>query len=350
MHCFAPLLLAFALGSATQDIPLVDPAPRALVLEYHDGVRVTRLLRPRGAMWTPAVRTIPGADTARDGQRLAALHLSHVVNGEGVTVTVGLAYGQPSRTPVLVATVKVAPGKPAVVDALRGFGVEPITLSIGTIAASMPYAPAVSSPSSVLEAHAEPVAANVPSYRIVLTNRSPTPLMSLRFEGYRGDKIAISGIKRDERNFPFVEAGRERTWVLDVPARRNPEGDGSASWEGLDRVVITYVKWADGLIEGRAPAGDPDRAFCTSRERYISRLLDMLRGTPLRSADELVSMLNSLQTSDAPARQVEEMLVRDLEIFHKGERAIRPDAFAAWMGNAIRELEQWRDRLRSQLR
>lgn len=117
------------------------------------------------------MRRIPDADTARDGKPLAALHLSHVVSGDEVTVTVGLAYGQPSNTPVLVTTVKVAPGEPAVVDALRAFGVEPLTLSIGTTAASMPYPPVVSSPSSVLEAHAELVAAKVPSYRIVLTNR-----------------------------------------------------------------------------------------------------------------------------------------------------------------------------------
>jgi hypothetical protein len=349
MHCVAPLLLAFLTASAVQDLTAADPAPRALILEYHDGAKITRLLRATGAMWTPAVRRIPGADTARDGKPLAALHLSHVANGDEVTVTVGLAYGAASSTPVLVATVKVAPGKPALVDALRAFGVEPVTLSLGTIATSMPYPPTVTSPSSVLEARAELVAANVPTYQIVLTNRSPIPLMSLRLEGYRGEKVVISGLRRDERNYPLVDTGRERTFLLNVPARRNPAGDGSASWEGLDRVVITYVKWADGLVEGSRER-DFDRVFYTSRERYISRLLDMLRATPVRSPAELMTMVNSLQTSEVVARQVEEILVRDLEVFNKGESANQPGAFAAWMGNTIRDLEQWRDRLRRQLR
>lgn len=61
-------------------------------------------------------------------------------------------------------------------------------------------------------------------------------------------------------------------------------------------------------------------------------------------------MLNSLGTSEAAARQVEEMLVKDLEAFHKEGSGNQPGAFAAWMGDAIRELEQWRERIRSQLR
>src|SRR5690242_17271677 len=104
-------------------------APRGWAISYANGRTSTQFLRAKGEFWTPRFPTIGGADTTQNALPLHALDVSWVEEGSDVVATVTLIYGAFQHR-VVVDTVRVTPLKPQSVDALRAYGVEPITLSI----------------------------------------------------------------------------------------------------------------------------------------------------------------------------------------------------------------------------
>lgn len=329
------LVCAVAAGAQTADQPA-----RALSIEYANGRATLHPLRPSWRMWTPAFPRMPGAETARDGLPLSALHVSYAVDGPRVLVTVGLAYGSPNNTPVPVARVSVQPGRPVQVGELRAFGVEPITFSLRDISVGL-LLPAVVSASASIDARIDTVAYNLPVYRLSIRNLSTQPLMSLRFQGFRGDHRALTGMKRGERNLPLIQPGEEHAFEISISQQTDSAGAEPQTWRSFDRLVITYVKWQDGLVEGELPVPDIDTVLYASRAAHIKRVLAVLRRGDIRGPAELHAAIGALNAIDSGALQVTAALRSDLRQFEQSFGANDSAAFAAWLLKEASDFEQW---------
>jgi hypothetical protein len=115
---------------------------------------------------------------------------------------------------VKVVTVRISPDDPVHVNELRTYGVEPITLSLTAIPATVAYAPEAVSVSGYVDVRAEALGPNVSAYRVVVTNRSPFALMWFQFKAYRSDRTAISGRPRGKRNLPLMLPNANYTFEI----------------------------------------------------------------------------------------------------------------------------------------
>lgn len=70
---------------------------------------------------------------------------------DGVAITVALLYGSPHERRVAVDTVHVSSERPARVDALEAFGIQPVAFSLVPLPPVQLHQPSIISPSSDLE-------------------------------------------------------------------------------------------------------------------------------------------------------------------------------------------------------
>jgi hypothetical protein len=339
------LLLLGALPAVLAQAPAPAQGPtRALSIRYPDGKGMTPTLRPSGWVWTPAIERIPGADTTRDGLEVANLHVAYQLEGPDVLVTVSLVYRNAGGPKVKVATVRVKPDTPVRVDEMKSYGVEPVTLSIESIAPAKAYAPEGISVSSQLDVRVEPVTENVATYRVVLTSRSSRSVDAAHFRGYQGDRMAISGLKRGPQNQPLIGPTSEYQFEFSMGAGR--AGDGSAAWRPIDRVEVDCVVWDDGLIEGRAEDVRLLPGIDAARARRIDTLLPILRAARETAIPDLRSQVSAtLNTEEVEIQRNRDAILADLDLFERAHTSRRGQNFSTWLAEVIQSFEAWRKRL-----
>jgi hypothetical protein len=288
---------------------------------------------------------IAGADTSREGVPLTTLDVRHVVDGRDVVVTVSLSYGGPRKNEVKVANVRVAPDRPVLVNELRAFGVEPITLSIVPIPATVAYAPEVLSVSGHVEARAETVGPNASAYRVVVRNRSSLALMWLHFKAYRGDDLtAISGRPRGKRNVPLIPPNGEHTFEV-TSSTVGESGDSPGAWKPLDRIEVTSLLWQDGVVEGDPEPALQQGRFDTSKAMHIRALIQLLRDARERSIASLRAEIAGATTFDIETQQLKDSLLADLDAFERTQRSVDGQDFETWLTRTIAECRQWLARI-----
>jgi hypothetical protein len=297
-------------------------------------------------MWTPSFPTIAGAETSREGVPLTTLDVKHVVEGRNVVVTVSLFYGGPGKNGVTVATVRLAADEQAVqVNELRAYGVEPITLSVVPIPTVVAYAPEVASVSGQLLVRAEAVGPNVSAYRVVVTNRSATPLMWLEFKAYRGDRLAIIGRPRGKRNLALVLPNAEYSFEVTASTGAPVSGEMSEPWQPLDRIVVTSLMWQDGLLEGDPAPAEQQRRVDANHAAQIRSLLELLRGARDLPLATLRVRMAQTMTFDIETRRARDSMLEDVEAFKRTQRSRDAQDFGTWLTSTIAEYEQWLARI-----
>jgi hypothetical protein len=273
----AALLVAVS-GTAieSQRVAAQPESAPALRIRYADGRSTTRVLRPKGGMWTPEFPRVAGAQTGRNGHRLAALDVAHVMEGSDAVVTVSLLYGSPHQGRVKVAIVRVASGSTVSIPELRGYGVEPISLSIVHVPLSSTYLPAVSAASGQLELSVEAAGEDVALYKFRVTNHSARAVIALHVEGRRGERIVLSGRRRGPRNHPLIKAGGTFEYTTSVAVSRSSQS-GENQWPPIDYASITSVLWEDGVVEGNPLPAVQERVVYADMRRQLDRVLEILR-------------------------------------------------------------------------
>jgi len=371
------IVTAFALGAPLpghEPSLASDDGARALAVTYADGRTSYRVLRPGGGgFWTPQFPVVPDADTTRDGLPLWALQIDHAVDGADVTVTVSLLYGRPHTERVQVATVRVTADGPVRVEALTAFGLEPVTLSIVPVAPSLAYPMSVVCASGQLDVRVDPVAPDLPAYRVTAVNLSPRALMAFNYELYRGDEKIAGGRRKMDRNEMLAPSQGEHTFELPAAGRAAADRDDARAWPAMDRFVVTSVLWDDGMVEGDPDMATSERALAAGRALQIARILDLLReaanparpGTPAelraaftalpvdgngRDAERLHASLpdpslvpigrvyQSLRAGLVHARM---SALGDLDRFWQVVPDGNADEFREWLTEAIAEYEAW---------
>jgi hypothetical protein len=265
-------------AEARQDVP----ASRALLIHFADGRTISEQFQPDADMWTPLFPRVPGADTTKNGLQLYALGVGFVIDGDEIVVNVSLLYGQPPQKRVTVATRRMGLSDTARIGELEASGVEPIELSIADIPIASTYAPAVETPSSLLEFRVEPAPQGVPAYRAVLVNRSTRAVMAFYYTSFKSGSKSITGGRRDDRNLPLIAPGAEYNFGIPMPGGATTEPGAPRAWEPLERVIVTAVRWDDGTVEGDAEAALREQRLYEGRARQLATVVAMLPQSPCR--------------------------------------------------------------------
>jgi len=245
-------------------------APRRLTVTYSDGTSRTRLLTPRGGSWTPYFPHRPDAP-AQDGLPLSALDVSHVVDGDLVTVTVALRYGLPQLRTVPVVTIQMKGDEPVTVSDLSRFGVDPIVLSIDDFPPPVLVNPTSASISPLIDVNAELSRNDLPVYKVTVRNRGTRAVMALSIEMSRSGVTVATSHWKTNRSEPLIAAGNEYVKAVDV---------GSGPTPGFDRFAVTGVIWDDGSAEGNEALKRGEEGLALGYALQLRRVLTVLRESP----------------------------------------------------------------------
>jgi hypothetical protein len=348
-----------------------EPAPdvlaaatAALVETWPDGRTNYELTSVRRAsMWTPAFPRIDGYVPPQGSVPVYAVQFSRVLVGSAIKVDVSVLLGSAQPPGVPVASVMIAPGSRIVVDGLRKFGVQPVTLSMARVTPMTPYLPTVFSASPRIEiAGVTLLTAPYPGYRITLRNLGTEDVSTFHLQSYRGVDKALSTLKRTDDGRPLMKPGESYTFDINItsgPGHDLPPETWSP--QPLDIVDIEAVRWADGTLDGASPYPQLDaRVEAQSGQRLqLRRIVDALRAAVAeRSAGaELLAALerrvdaladgdeDQLRGAKEAMRETKAVLVSDIARFRRSPSVRSDAAVRQWLTGLLARYEAWLTRL-----
>ena len=188
---------------------VVMPTTVALVETWPNGQTNYELTSTRRAlMWTPRFPRVEGFKLPEGDTPVFAVQFVRVLVGRDIKVDVSVLLGSAQQPGVPVASVVVSPGSTVVVDELRRFGVQPVTLSMADVAPMTPYLPTVVSVAPEIEiADVEVLNSPYPGYRITLRNLGSRGVSNMHLQSYYGEEKALSALKRSDDGRPMMQPG-----------------------------------------------------------------------------------------------------------------------------------------------
>ncbi len=354
-----------AAAQAPADVGAV-PSTVALVESYADGRTVYELVSTRPAkMWTSHVPRVKGYQRPAGELPFFAVQIARVLVGDNVRVNVSVLLGSPRGQEVQVADLLIAPGTSVVVDALARFGVEPMTLSMATVASLTAYLPTVVSVTPSIEiAGVELLTQPYPGYRITLRNLSPRAVSNVHVQSYRGEDRAMSALRRDDSGRPLMTAGAVHTFDLNLTSGEASPATPPGTWSPrpLDLIEIDAVRWEDGSYDGLPPFPqiDPLIEGDGGRRAQLLRIVEVLRqvsNSPASGEHRLAALRSQIEALPAaePDRLVRAQgamratrmaILADIGRFEAARSGVHDSsAVAEWLTDTLRRYEAWLKRI-----
>jgi hypothetical protein len=292
-----------------------------------------------------------------------AVQFARVLVGSAIKVDVSVLLGSAVPPGVPVDSVLVARGSRVVVDGLRKFGVQPVTLSMARVTPMTPYLPTVFSASPRIEiTGVELLTAPYPGYRITLRNLGAQGVSTFHLQSYRGRDKALSALKRSDDGRPLMKPGDSYTFDMNItsgPGHDLPPETWSP--QPIDIVDIDAVRWADGTQDGASPYPQLDAYVETQsgRRLQLRRSVEALRASvaePTAGA-ELIAALEAriaalpdadedqLSGAQAAMRETKAVLVSDIARFKQSQSARANAAVRQWLTALLARYESWLTRL-----
>jgi hypothetical protein len=335
---FAPAAASFA-GQVADGAQAI-----VLVTTYADGRTVHHVVTGRpGHSWTPYFPRTASPQTLDGSLPVRALsYRSRLTENGAVQVDISVFRGDGHEQKEPVAQVVVERDERVTIDALRGFGVLPVTLSLTTLAPSALTAPAVLNRTSGLEvvdiAITEEPAAR---YRLTVKNLSSRPAVNFHVIAHRNDRRALSGNRGNLDSTPIIEPGASYTFTLD-PGREVRGRRGEVTLASHDVIEIAAVLWEDGEVEGDPAPMASALAIYHARAAQLTRGVELLRvrlaDTGALRREALRAQLESLPTvpDDNLVSRVRERL-RHFENLNASELAATMQATLAFVRHGMIE-------------
>ena len=203
----------------------------------------------------------------------------------------------------------------------------------------------VTSASRAIDVRVETVAPAVPTYRIVVTNRSTRALVAIQYDALRGAAKVTGGRRKNERNEPIAAAGRSYAFEIQP---------GSS----IDRLAMTALLWDDGTIEGDGVLAADERMLDIGKAVQLRRVLKLLHEFEERNGEAAIHALRTRAaaltlTGDTPLtdtsrtgmQQVKDALMKDLDLFEHAPGARASVSFATWISDTTATYEEWLARI-----
>jgi hypothetical protein len=273
------LLLGCAIGVHAEQPGQPNQDAAVLVTTFADG-RTTHTIvtrRPRSS-WTPLFPRLPGWRAASDLPAITALKFVRTLGDRNtVTVAVAVLRGVAREREDPIATVVVGPNDVVTIEALRGVGVAPVTLSLTALGDTTLHQPQVVNRTAGLEVtDIELVMTPRPHYRISVTNVSSQPAVNFHVAAHQGGQRALSGNRGNRDASAIIAPGDTYSFDLDASSGAPPT---AAGWAPLphDVIEIAAVLWEDGTIEGEAAPMAAALSLYRGRHIQLTRGLALLR-------------------------------------------------------------------------
>jgi len=291
------VLRPLAAHAAGQNEPAA-PATVALVETWPDGLTHSELTSPRRASsWTAAFPRIASYTLPDRAKPVYAVQFSRVLVGRDINVDISVLLGAAERPAVPVASVVITPGSQVVVDALTGFGVQPVTLSMVDVVPTPLYRPTVVSVSAQIDVAAvELLNAPYPGYRITLRNLGSKAVANVHLQSYRLQEKALSTLKRTDDGRALMQPGESFAFNLYLTSQAAADSTAPGGWtpRPIDLIEFDAVRWDDGTYEGVPPFPHVDAVVDSEsgRRLQLRRIIDTLRAVldePSAKTDPLIT-------------------------------------------------------------
>lgn len=260
--------------AAAQSSPQGGVAPATVVLieRWPDGRTIYELTtNRRAAMWTPQFPRIDGAPQITI-EPVFAVQFVRTLEGRNIKVDISVLLGGGRQPGVPVASVTVSPGAEIVVNELAAFGIQPLTLSMATVAPLTPFAPTVVSASAAIEVSSVVVRnAPYPGYVVTLRNLGTKGVSNVFVQSYRRNERGLSSLQRTSDGRRLMSPGESYTFAINLTSGPADQVVPADTWTPppLDVIEIQSVRWDDGSYDGTPPYPDADRAIETDSGRRL---------------------------------------------------------------------------------
>jgi hypothetical protein len=337
------------------------PTTVALVETWPNGQTNYELTSPRRAsMWTPRFPRVDGFTVPDGGTPVFAVQFVRVLVGRDIKVDVSVLLGSAQQPGVLVASVVVSPGATVVVDELRRFGVQPVTLSMADVAPMTPYLPTVVSVAPEIEiADVEVLNSPYPGYRITLRNLGSKGVSNMHLQSYYGEEKALSALKRADDGRPMMQPGATYTFAMNLTSGRANEFMTPGTWSPrpIDLIEFDSVRWDDGTYTGKPPFPHADALIegQSGQRLQLRRIVEVLRRS-LAGPDSGPALLASaragigalveaepdqLDTAKLAMQRTKAVVQADIARFERGQS----NAARTWLTSQLGRYEAWLRRL-----
>jgi hypothetical protein len=341
------------------------PATVALVETWADGRTNYELTSPRrAAMWTPAFPRVEGYTLPQGAKPVFAVQFVRVLVGHDIKVDVSVLLGSAQQPGVPVASVAISPGATVVIDGLRKFGVQPVTLSMAQVAPMTPYLPTVVSVSPEIEiANVELLSSPYPGYRITLRNLGKKGASNVHVQSYRGGEKALSALKRADDGRPMMQPGAVYAFDMNLTSGSANEFTTPGTWSPrpIDVIEFDAVRWDDGTYTGTPPYPQVDAVIeSESGQRLqLRRIVEALKRTlaePGSGLDLLASARvgidgladgepDQLDAAKLAMQQIKAVANADLARFERDQSTRSTAGVTAWLTSLLGRYEAWLKRL-----
>ena len=340
---------------------VVAPATVALVETWPDGQTNYELTSPRRAsMWTPYFPRVEGYKVPEGGTPVFAVQFVRVLVGRDIKVDVSVLLGSAQPPGVPVASVVISPGSKVIVDELRRFGVQPVTLSMADVAPMTPYLPTVVSVSPEIEiANVELLISPYPGYRITLRNIGSKGVSNVHVQSYYGEEKALSSLKRADDGRPLMQPGALYTFDMNLTSGRANEFTAPGTWSPrpIDLIEFDSVRWDDGTYTGKPPFPQIDAPIESKSGQLLQlrRIVEALRRT-LAEPDSGLELLASarmgidaladaepdqLDAAKLAMQSIKAVVQADIARFERDQSAGSMRAVRTWLTSQLGRYEAW---------
>jgi hypothetical protein len=346
-------------------VDAVMPATVALVEAWPDGRTNYELTSTRRAsMWTPVFPRVEGYKLPEGATRVYAVQFVRILVGRDIKVDVSVLLGSAQPPGVPVASVTISPGSQVVIDELRKFGVQPVTLSMVEVAPMTPYLPTVVSVSPEIEiANVELLSSPYPGYRITLRNLGSKGASNVHLQSYRGEEKALSALKRSDNGRPMMQPGASYTFDMNLTSGGENGFTAPGTWRPrpIDVIEFDSVRWDDGTYTGTPPFPHVDAVIEgeSGQRLQLRRIIDELRRTLagpsagpglLAAARNRIDALTDAEPDQLDAakramRSTKAVVRADIARFERDQATRSGSAVTEWLTSLLRRYEAWLARL-----
>ena len=357
----ALLVLGLASGLRAQTPAPVDAIPAAtvaLVETDTNGRTAYELVTARpGKMWTSRFPRVEGYVPPAGLPRIFAVQIARVLEGGDIRARVSVLLGSANGDEVTIADALITPTSHVVVDGLKKFGFQPITLSMASVAPFTPYPPTVVSVTPLIEiASVEILTAPYPGYRVTLRNLSDKAAANAYVQSYRGEEKASSTLRRNEAGRALMTPGATHTFDLNLTSGGASQITPPGTWtpQPIDVIEIEAIRGEDGTHDGvpKFPGIEPAIASDSGRRVQLQRIVAILRDASpslpvLRARIGALPDAEPDQLAEAQAamRMTKAAILADIKRFEDSPTSRDSSNSTKWLAATLARYELWLKRV-----
>ncbi|MFL6210989.1 MAG: hypothetical protein ACJ74W_19225 [Pyrinomonadaceae bacterium] len=323
--------------------------------------------------WQPPAGTLP----------VGAVRITPVVEGAAVRINVAVMFGEKFLDKEeQIASYLVRVGEQVEVKELTRYGVVPFQLKLVRVQPTDQQMPEIVNRARALEVlSVEPKPETFPAYAIRVRNGASKSVTAMFLRSYtKVNGSPVTWMPHNQLNLPLIEPGAVYELTAVVPGSAGQTTPDSYRPEGLQRVVIVAVVFADGSYEGDAERAAYIRALWWGRKVQLTRVLALIERTlgepelePRAGIARFKTQVAALDEADdqgalkalradfptLPVKsnndlsvavqfelhQVKRDLLKAVEAFEQGQHEAGPEDFRNWLREVQSTYERWRARL-----